>query len=110
MNRTLCLVLAAATALAATSAHAAETKNRLATNRLATNRLATNRLATNALSSSRLEANPETAALLASADGREVYSYLISCALPEGTTIEATIPSAPDTAPPGTNYSCLDER
>ncbi len=115
MNRTLCLVLAAATAVAATSAHAAETKNRLATNRLATNRLttnrlATNRLATNALSSSRLEASAETAALLASADGRDVYSYLISCALPEGTTIEATIPGAPDTAPPGTNYTCLDER
>ena len=38
MNRTLCLVLAAAAAVATTSAHAAVTKNRLATNRLAANR------------------------------------------------------------------------
>src|SRR5262245_20068259 len=113
MNRKISFALAVATLImsALNAAQAAEIKNRLATNRLATNRiatnrLATNRLATNALSSNRLEANPETAELLATADGREVYSYLISCALPDVMTIQATIPGAPDTSPPTTNYSC----
>src|SRR5262249_24516417 len=113
MTRNISLVLAAATllAFATNSAQAAETKNRLATNRLATNRIATNRLATNRLatnapSPNRLEANMATAELLATADGRDVYSYLISCALPDNMTIQATIPSAPDTAPPTTNYTC----
>ena len=84
--------------------------NRLATNRLATNRLATNRLATNALSSNRLEADMATADLLATADGRDVYSYLISCALPAEVTIEATIAGAPDSSPPDTNYTCAGGR
>jgi len=30
----------------------------------------------------------------------------MSCALPEGTSIGATIPDAPDTAPPDTPYTC----
>ena len=58
--------------------------NRLASNRLASNRLASNRLASNALSSTRLETTLATTELLATADGREVYSYIISCALPQG--------------------------
>jgi hypothetical protein len=112
--------LAAATiALAAwepgSTTHAVESHNRLATNRLATNRLATNRLATNklaayALTSTRLEANTTSAELLQTPDGREVYSYLISCALPEGMVIEATIAGAPDSAPPETNYVCAAGR
>lgn len=117
MTRKLRFMLALAILLAfvARPAQMAETRNRLATNRLATNRLATNRLATNrlatnALSSTRLEANMATAELLATADGRDVYSYLISCALPEGMTIEATIPGAPDSAPPITNYTCSSGR
>jgi hypothetical protein len=99
-----------------TATQAAETKNRLAGNRLAGNRLAGNRLAGNrlagnrlagnALSSNRLEANPATAEILATADGRDVYSYLVGCALAEGVAIEATIPDAPDSAPPETNYTC----
>lgn len=84
--------------------------NRLATNRLATNRLATNRLATNALSSNRLEANAASADILVTADGRDVYSYLIGCALPEGVTIEAEVPGAPDSNPPETNYTCANGR
>ena len=112
------LVLAAAVTLAlahdllAPRLDAAVTHNRLATNRLATNRLATNqlatnRLATNSLSSTRLEANLATAELLATADGREVFAYLMGCALPGGTTIEADIPGAQDTevtAP----YTCVN--
>jgi hypothetical protein len=74
--------------------------NRLATNRLATNRLATNRLATNRLATNRLAANMVTAQdLLSTVDGRTVYSYIVGCAVPEGTTIEADIPGATDTTP-----------
>jgi len=82
--------------------------NRLATNRLATNRLATNRLATNSLSSTRLQASLETSEILATADGREVFSYLMSCALPSGMTIEADVPGAADTGA-DSPYTCLAE-
>jgi hypothetical protein len=113
MTRKFYLLVAVATAfaLAASSAHAAETTNRLASNRLASNRLASNKLASNklasnALSSTRLVAHKASAELLATADGRDVYSYLISCALPAGTTIQATIAGAPDSNPPDTSYTC----
>src|SRR5437899_210440 len=67
------------------------TKNRLATNRLATNRLATNQLL----------ANPGTSTdILSTVDGRNVYSYVVSCALPSGTTIEADVPGANSTTDP----------
>jgi hypothetical protein len=100
--------------LAAALAKAAETSNRLAANRLAANRLAANRLAANKLAASRLsenrlEANSDAAELLSTADGREVYSYIIDCALPDGKEIDATIPGAPDTAPPKTLYTCSKE-
>ena len=61
------------------------------------NKLATNKLATNMLTASSLLSTP---------DGREVYSYLIGCAVPAGTTIEATIPGAPDVPPSTANYTC----
>jgi hypothetical protein len=98
---------------AANAAQAAETKNRLAQNRLAQNRLASNklasnRLAQNALSSTRLEANRATADLLETEEGREVYSYIISCALSDGITIEAEVAGAPDSAPPDTLYTCTN--
>lgn len=80
--------------------------NRLASNRLASNRLASNRLASNSLSSIALNANPDTSDILQTADGRDVYSYVVSCALPEGTTISADVPGAADTAPPDSNYTC----
>lgn len=115
------LVVAVATLIGfAPSAHAAETTNRIAANRIAANRIAANRIAANRiaanriaankLSSDRLEANPDTAELLETADGREVYSYMMSCALPAGKTIEATIPGAPDIAPPDAIYRCKNER
>jgi hypothetical protein len=78
--------------------------NRLATNRLATNRLATNRLATNSLS--QLIANPETSGILDTEEGREVYSYVVSCALPVDTNILAYVPGAADSAPDA-NYTCV---
>jgi hypothetical protein len=80
---------------------AAETRNRLAANRLAANRLAANRLAANrlaanALSSTKLEANMATADILATAGGRDVYAYLVSCALPGEVSIQAAVPGAED--------------
>jgi hypothetical protein len=94
-------------------AQADETSNRIAANRLTANRLSANRLAGNKLAASklsenRLEANSVAAKMLSTADGREVYSYIISCALPEGKEIDATVSGAPDTAPPDTLYTCAN--
>jgi hypothetical protein len=80
--------------------------NRLAGNRLAGNRLAGNRLAGNSLSSTRLEALAETAEILQSVEGRDVYSYIVSCALEPGITIEYAVSGVADTAPPTTPYTC----
>lgn len=63
------------------------TTNRLATNRLATNRLATNRLATNSLANASLTGSPS---LIETADGREVFWYVVACALPTGSSVTVT--------------------
>lgn len=96
--------------LSAAISHNRLATNRLATNRLATNRLATNRLATNSLSSTRLEAAEAANELLSTVEGRDLFSYLIGCALADGTTIEATVPGAAETAPPFSNYTCTSGR
>jgi hypothetical protein len=57
--------------------------NRLASNRLASNRLASNRLASNSLGAAALTSS----ALIETADGREVFSYIVSCALPTGKSV-----------------------
>ena len=80
--------------------------NRLASNRLATNRLATNRLATNALSSNVLEASEAAHELLTTAEGRELFAYVVSCALPQEVSIQALLSGAADSAPPNTAYTC----
>jgi len=64
--------------------------NRLAANRLAANRLAANRLAANSLSSTKLSALAETADILRTNSGRQVYAYLMSCSLDAGTQITKT--------------------
>jgi hypothetical protein len=62
--------------------------NRLAANRLAANRLAANRLAANRLAANRLAANHLGAgALLATPEGRDVLTFVVSCALPSGVTL-----------------------
>src|SRR5688572_8438269 len=71
-------------------------------------RLATNRLATNALTSSSLEATLAATELLSTQGGREVYSYVVSCALPAGKSLQTIVAGAPDTAPPDTNYTCTN--
>lgn len=60
-----------------------ESGNRLASNRLASNRLASNRLASNSLSAAALSAG----SLIETEDGREVFSYIVSCALDSGDSI-----------------------
>lgn len=80
--------------------------NRLAGNRLAGNRLAGNRLAGNALSSTSFEALPETAQILESEEGRDVYYYMVSCALPDTVTIEADVPTLTADTPSDSPYTC----
>lgn len=95
--RTIVAVVFASAFLAASTSHGAISKNRLAANRLASNRLAANRLASNRLSSNRLASNRlavnaiGAGALLATSDGRDVLSYLVSCALPANITLQATV-------------------
>ena len=91
-------VIGISLALAGNLAHATETRNKLASNKLAAN----------ALSSTRLEADLETPDFLSTEDGREVYSYIIGCALPDSMTIEITVPGVVN-SPPGTPYTCVNE-
>lgn len=87
----------------------AEIHNKLASNKLASNKLASNKLASNKLASNslgELVALPDTSEILDTAEGREVYSYLATCALPEGEVIHADIAGAGDTAPPATIHTC----
>ncbi len=113
--RLLAWVVIASAALSSPT-HAVVTHNRLATNRLATNRLATNRLATNRLATNGLGggvlgADPSAQELLSTPEGRDLYSYVVSCALPAGTQIQATIPGAPDTDPNSDPpYTCASEQ
>ena len=109
------LVLSVVAGLCLPWAEAAETTNRLAQNRLAQNRLAQNRLAQNqladhALASTRLEASLATAELVSTEEGREVFGYIVGCALPGTLSIEVDVPGAPDTAPPDSLHTCTDGR
>ena len=66
--------------------------NKLAGNKLAGNKLAGNKLAGNKLSNGALAVNMESAGkLLSTEDGREVFSFIVSCALPSDVVLEATI-------------------
>jgi len=65
---------------------AVTTANRLASNRLASNRLASNRLASNSLSAAALTSS----SLIETADGREVFSYIVKCALPSTKSVTVT--------------------
>jgi len=94
MRRALLLLFSAGLAFPASShgfeSHNRLASNRLASNRLASNRLASNRLASNSLTSTKLSVLEETAGILRTKSGREVYAYLISCALNGDTTISTT--------------------
>lgn len=83
------------TTRAAVSTSNRMTANRMTANRLAASRLAANRLSTARLTSSRLTVNMASAGdLLATLDGREVFSLIVNCALPDNITLVATIDGA----------------
>ena len=68
------------------------TANRLTANRLTANRLTANRLMGSRLSDGRLTVNMDTAGkLLSTEDGRDVFSYIVSCALPSDVTLTADV-------------------
>ena len=81
--------------------------NMLSSNMLSSNMLSSNMLSSNMLSSNQLQLNPDGAQLLlTSADGRFLLQYIVSCAVPSGIDLIADVPSAPDSAPPATPYTC----
>ena len=64
-----------------------------AANSAAANKLAGRRIAVGQLGSNRYTANAETTAdFMATDNGREVLAFIVSCALPEGTTLRARMP------------------
>jgi hypothetical protein len=81
--------------------------NRLSSNRLSSNRLSSNRLSSNALDSTKLVALQETAQILSDDEGRDVYSYIISCALPAPMTIVADLNYLPLAQRPA-DTTCAD--
>ncbi len=66
----------------AVTAHNKLAANKLAANKLAANKLAANKLAANKLAANKLALNPAGAGdLIATEDGRDVLSYIVSCAI-----------------------------
>jgi hypothetical protein len=66
---------------------AVDSQNKLATNKLASNKLAANKLASNALAAASVASGTTGASLINTADGREVLTYIVSCALSAGQSI-----------------------
>lgn len=70
--------------------------NRIILNRIILNRIALNQIALNRISTGRLSVNMSSAGdLLATADGREVFSLVVSCAVPSDVTLVATVNGTP---------------
>jgi len=66
--------------------------NRIGLNRIGLNRIGLNRIGLNRISAGRLRVNLSSDdELLATDDGREVFSLAVSCALDEDTTLVATV-------------------
>jgi hypothetical protein len=59
------------------------TENKLSANKLSANKLSANKLSANKLSANSLASRD----MLSTADGREVMSYVVGCALPSGQSI-----------------------
>ena len=58
------------------------TANRITANRITANRITANRITANMLAAGEL---------LSTADGRDLFTYIVSCAIPDGETLEATV-------------------
>jgi hypothetical protein len=66
--------------------------NRIGSNRIGSNRIGSNRIGSNRISNGRIGVNPSsTQELLATEDGREVFSLIVSCALGDDVTLVATV-------------------
>jgi hypothetical protein len=65
--------------------------NRLSANGLSMNRLSANRLSANRLASNRLSANALASPLYTTAEGRELMTYVVRCALPVDETLEVDV-------------------
>ncbi|TMQ11386.1 MAG: hypothetical protein E6J91_23120 [Deltaproteobacteria bacterium] len=66
--------------------------NKLVGNKLVGNKLVGNKLASNKLSDGVLSVNMDAAGkLLSTEDGREVFSFIVSCALPSDIVLEAVV-------------------
>ncbi len=69
--------------------------NKLSANKLSANKLSANKLSANKLSANKLELNPAGSAdLIATADGRDVLSYIVSCAIDADQTLVANTDQA----------------
>lgn len=68
--------------------------NRIIGNRIQLGRLSLGRLAGTRLSDHRMRVTPAADPLLATEDGRELLSLVISCAVPPGTTLVGTVNGA----------------
>jgi hypothetical protein len=100
-----CLLITTASLLAACTDFSAEstksstvltgnrvTANRVTANRVTANRLPAARLMGSRLSDGRTTVNMDSAGkLLSTEDGREVFSFVVSCALPGNVTLEADV-------------------
>jgi hypothetical protein len=80
----------------ATQASTANNKissNKISSNKISSNKISSNKISSNKISSNKLSVNIEAAGdLLSTPDGQEVFSFLVSCALPADITLEATLP------------------
>jgi hypothetical protein len=70
-------------------AHNKLTANKLTANKLTANKLTANKLTANKLTANRLQLHKSADDLLATPEGREVLSFIISCAINEGVTLVA---------------------
>ena len=64
--------------------------NALLPNRIVTNRIVTNRIVTNRLSNGNYQLNDNAAELVETPEGRELLTYVVSCALGEDQVVEST--------------------
>jgi hypothetical protein len=76
--------------------------NRIIANRIIANRIIANRIIANRISDTRMTVNMDNAGeLLSTEEGREVFSLIVSCAMPEFITLTATVD--------GTDFEFLGE-
>ena len=67
------------------------TVNRVTVNRVTVNHVAASKVAAERITEDRLTVNGAAAELIATEDGREVFTVLVECALPEGITLAGTV-------------------